>query len=154
MCCEGKCGGELESPEWPEPSPSPSSSSHERSLGGEQTRQRREAKEAQGGRDGRPKHWEMTASQDRALTAHTRATRGTLMRSYESKTREVSVKKKKISSSPSSSPHSAGLRTIAATKAGAEETNDLRSSDSLGLPSLHLTCVPGDPVPLPTIKPG
>lgn len=64
------------------------------------------------------------------------------------------MKKKKISLSPSSSPHSAGLRTIAATKAGAEETNDLRSSDGLGLPSLHLACVPGDPVPLPTIKPG
>lgn len=72
----------------------------------------------------------MTHSLDRELTAHTRATRGTLMRSYEFSTREVSVKKKKTSSSPSSSPRSAGLRTIAATKAGAEESNDLRSSQT------------------------
>lgn len=36
----------------------------------------------------------MTDSQYSGLTAHTRATRGTLMRSYESNAREVSVKKK------------------------------------------------------------
>lgn len=35
-----------------------------------------------------------TNSWNSGLTAHTRATRGTLMRSYESNAREVSVKKK------------------------------------------------------------
>lgn len=50
--------------------------------------------ETQRGKDTGQEEQEKTDSWGRGLTAHTRATRGTLICSYESNAREVSVKKK------------------------------------------------------------
>lgn len=75
-----------------------SSSSQKRSQGRENRRHGRDLKtETQRGKDktGGQTEQETTDRQlGWGLTAHTRATRGTLMRSYESNAREVSVKKK------------------------------------------------------------